>query len=95
MLDVIEVLDNVTEAKISADKLEFIIENALNELEKTEAFLIEKKELTVITSSIIKRTCNYLNIALDFKTEILNGLEKASEELTREQMEERKEAEGS
>lgn len=94
MLDVIEVLDNVTEAQINADKLEFIIENALNELEQTEAFLIEKGEISFTSLSVIRRACNYLNIALDYKTGILNGLEKASEELTREQMEEGKEAEG-
>ena len=80
--EVIEIEDKLNEIEIETEKLNFSIQNALNEIEETRRNLIEKGLLDVLASSNLDRIYKFIDIALDYKEKVLNCQEEAKE-LTR------------
>lgn len=75
--EVIEIEDNLNALGIEARKLDFTIQNALNEVEETKSFLIENGFLDVLAKVNLDRIYNYLDIALDYKQTIQNFQKEA------------------
>ena len=80
--EVIEIEDKLNEIEIETEKLNFSIQNALNEIEETRRNLIEKGLLDVLASSNLERIYKFIDIALDYNQKALYCQEEAKE-LTR------------
>lgn len=80
--EVIEVEDKLNEVQIEGNKLDFAIQNALNEIEETKANLILENKRGVIIDSNLERIYTFIDIALDYKMKALKSNEEARELIT-------------